>query len=280
MKQIISCSRRTDIPACYYEWLQKSLKEGKVTLNNWVSGENYDVDLNPDHVQSIVLWSKNYRHVIDDPGLLKNYNLYFQFTANGYSKFLEPNVPSFEEAIGQFKILSERYSPKQINWRFDPIILSKEGEIEPTEPIGRARLIMFERFLDELTKLGIRKCTISFAILYDKVARRFQKYGFSPRQLTDQEKYTFVGKMVELAEKRNVQIYSCSDTLLEGVKGVEKGHCIDGGLLTQLFEAKATRSKDGGQRLPCGCSKSKDMGLYTQKCFHKCLYCYANPDME
>ena len=34
VKQIISCSRRTDIPAFYYDWLQEVLKKGEIENRN------------------------------------------------------------------------------------------------------------------------------------------------------------------------------------------------------------------------------------------------------
>lgn len=80
MKNVISCSRRTDIPAFYYGWLQDVLKKESITLPNTYSGKDYTVDLAPENTHSIVLWSKNFRHFLQNPGLLTKYNLYFQFT--------------------------------------------------------------------------------------------------------------------------------------------------------------------------------------------------------
>ena len=50
------------------------------------------VNLSPERVHSICLWSKSFANVLKNPGHLSLYNLYFQFTITGYSKFLEPNV--------------------------------------------------------------------------------------------------------------------------------------------------------------------------------------------
>ena len=278
MKEVISCSRRTDIPSCYYPWLQEVLKRGYVELVNPYNNETYAVDLNEGMVHSIVLWSKNYRNVLQEPGLLAHYNLYFQFTINGYSKFLEPNVPPMAEAIAQAKTLAEKYSSEQINWRFDPIIISQQGEVNPSDPLDQARLDIFDYLCKELSSVDIRRCTISFVDLFEKVKERFGRKGFVMKDMPDNEKIKFAEKLVAIANKYSVKIFSCSSPIIERVEGISKGHCIDGEVLESLFGQRATHAKDAGQRTFCGCTKSKDIGAYDKTCKHGCLYCYARPE--
>ena len=166
MKNIISCSRRTDIPAFHYNWLQNVLKAEEVILNNPYSKAEYRVGLAPSEVQSMVLWSKNFANVIKDPGLLSKYNLYFQFTITGYSKLLEPNVISWNEAVSQVQELSVKYSPEQIMWRFDPIVFCDQ---ETTD-----RLQAFEYLCQNISIYGVKKCTISFMTFYAKVNNRLK----------------------------------------------------------------------------------------------------------
>jgi len=64
---IISCFRRTDIPAFYYPWLQENLKRRFVLVQNPYSEEVFQVGLSLEKIHSIVLWSKNFGHVIGDP---------------------------------------------------------------------------------------------------------------------------------------------------------------------------------------------------------------------
>ena len=52
---IISASRRTDIPACYSEWLFSRLKEGYVLVRNPMNPRQVSrVSLSPDLVDGIV----------------------------------------------------------------------------------------------------------------------------------------------------------------------------------------------------------------------------------
>ena len=56
---IISASRRTDIPAFYMPWFMNRLQAGFVRYPNPFGGQVYTVSLRPDDVHSIVFWSKN-----------------------------------------------------------------------------------------------------------------------------------------------------------------------------------------------------------------------------
>lgn len=276
-KRIISCSRRTDIPAFYYDWLQNTLKNKTIDIQNVMFPEKkYTYDLSPEEVRCIVLWSKNFKNVVDSPGILDNYNLIFNYTITGYSKALEPNVPEYTESIKTIELLLNKYKSEQIRPRFDPIILSTQGEVSPTkDKVGAARLIQFERMCKDLNLLGIDNITYSFLDLYPHVKQRLNNNNFSYLDLNDNLKILFSKRMVEIADKYNIQLYSCSESLLENVDGVKKGHCIDGYLIESLFpeKDKVSKAKDTGQRKACGCCKSIDIGGYL-KCGHNCIYCY------
>jgi DNA repair photolyase len=270
MKDVISCSRRTDIPALYYSWLQERLADKKVTLVNPYSNQPYDVDLSPENIHSIVLWSKNYANVLNDPGMLKDYNLYFQFTINAYPRELEPKTPSIYDIMSQLKLLCVRYNPKQINWRFDPVLFSQYSSWDE-------RLKVFNILAEEASANGVSRCTFSFISIYGKVRESLDAKGIKCEEIPDDKKVEFTKEMVKIATPLNIKLYSCCEVVLEQVEGVNKSHCIDGEILQELFGDKATKAKDQGQRLTCGCTKSKDIGSYTQRCSHRCVYCYANP---
>ncbi|PNT90361.1 DUF1848 domain-containing protein [Clostridium thermosuccinogenes] len=277
MLEIISCSRRTDIPAFYYDWLQECLKNKYVMVKNPYNKSTYMVDLSPGRVHSICLWSKSFANVLKNPGYLSLYSLYFQFTITGYSKFLEPNVIDTNDAVRQMEQLVLKYSPNQINWRFDPIILSIRGENEPTpDNFERARLKVFEALCRDISSFGVNRCTISFLCLYKKVEQRMKESKFTCLIPSQQQQMEFVSQLVEIADKYGVTIYTCTSPIIEGVPGVRKGHCIDGAYLEALFGKRASHAKDAGQRKECGCTRSRDIGAYSgQSCGHGCLYCYA-----
>lgn len=277
-KTIISASRRTDIPAFYYKWLQEALyNEAVIVSNPMFPSKKNTVSLRQDSIHSIVLWSKNFKNVLDNPGLLDNYNLYFQYTITNFSKFLEPYVPDYNETLKTLDGLIKRYRPEQFNIRFDPIIISTKGEKNPTpDNPEQARLNSFEQLCKDLKTLGMDNCriTTSYLSLYGHVAENIAKSGLDITHLDMNGQIEFTKKMVEIADKYNRTIYTCSCPILEKVPGTKKSSCIDGKLLQELFGGKCSIANDSGQRDECGCSKSTEIGGYLP-CGHKCKYCYG-----
>ncbi len=284
VKTIISASRRTDIPAFFYEWLQDTLAKGSVEVPNpMFPNKKYTIDLRPSSVHSIVLWSKDFKNVLRNPMNLNEYNLYFQYTINNYSKFLEPNVPSYKETLNTLDGLLEKYTPEQFNIRFDPVIISTKGEIIPTSDMPeKARLNAFEQLCMDLKGLGMENCrvTTSYLSMYGHVKNKIGKCGLDIIHFDEDKQVSFFTQIVEIAQKYDISIYSCASPILEKVKGINRGHCIDGELLEKLFGGKVKKSKDSGQREACGCTCSREIGIYSRningmKCLHGCKYCYV-----
>lgn len=277
---MISASRRTDIPKFYYDWLQQVLRQGKVELTNpRFKNKKYTVELEPDKVHTLVLWSKDFQNVLQRPGYLENYNLYFHYTMNNYTRALEPGVPSYVDTLQTLEGLLARYRPAQFNIRFDPLVISTAGEKYPTpERPHQARLAVFENLLRDLRTMGMNsgtRITTSYISLYGHVKKRLKAQAeLDISLLQEQAIRNLVQTMAETAQRFGFQLYTCASELLEKVPSVEKGYCIDGQLLESLFGGKVSKAKDQGQREACGCTKSSDIGSYQMKCGHHCVYCY------
>nr|WP_207725162.1 DUF1848 family protein [Anaerocolumna cellulosilytica] len=281
---VISASRRTDIPAFYYTWLLETLEKGSITLPNpRFENKYYEVELQPDKVHSIVLWSKNFKNLQKEPGYLKNYNLYFQYTINQYSNVLEPYVPDYGETLQILDELLKCYKPEQFTIRFDPVIISLHGEKNPTlHRPEQARLLAFERLCRDLKTLGMEKCrvTTSYLDLYGHMKHIINDEAYGIISLTEERQVEFFKEMASISYKYGFSLYSCASLLLERVEGIKQGHCIDGEQLMQFFGGRVKKSKDNGQRKDCGCTHSRDIGIYAKgqggmKCYHGCKYCYV-----
>ena len=93
MKRVISASRRTDLVAFFPEWLS-SVLDAETARIYGPSGHTYSVDLVPQRVHTVVLWSKNFSKLIQNAyhlrDLLQKYDQpYFHFTITGISGHLK-----------------------------------------------------------------------------------------------------------------------------------------------------------------------------------------------
>lgn len=279
MKKVISASRRTDLVAFFPGWLSKVLKEERARVVG-PSRHVYTVDLNPEAVHTIVLWSKNFSNLIEDKeGLrsaLRKYDqLYLHFTITGLGgTFIEKGVPPPSAALSQLDSLIEvTGTPKRISVRFDPVIYWKEDEELKTN------LWFFEKLAPELAARGIDTIRFSLAQWYGKAVRRAAKYGFDYVDSPEEEKRKAARSLSLHAKQWNLRLYACSQDFLSDIAGIHPSSCVDGFLLRRLHpnREEASAKKDKSQRAECRCTESIDIGSYTQSCPHSCLYCYANP---
>jgi hypothetical protein len=69
-------------------------------------------------------------------------------------------------------------------------------------------------------------------------------------------------------------LQSCCCEYLEDIPGIEKAHCVDGNLISELLD-DGTVFYNHPSRPGCGCDESVDIGQYGT-CKAGCVYCYAN----
>ena len=125
----------------------------------------------------------------------------------------------------------------------------------------------------------------------------------------------FAEKLSKLNSKWGYTLATCGEKINLAQFGIEHNHCVDDLLIVRfgykspelmnhlgaeiwqpeifspeppresialdngLFAIIKSNNKDKGQRLFCGCMKSKDIGQYNT-CPHLCEYCYANTSKE
>jgi hypothetical protein len=263
---IVSASRRTDIPAFYSEWFISRIHEGYVLYPLPHSDKLKYLELTPENIDCIVFWSKNYERLMQYLDMLDNrgYEYYFHFTVNNYPEYLEQNIIKVSEAIDQFKRLAEHKSPDHVLWRYDPIITTKDLNIN-------FHLYNFENIAYKL-KDYTRRCYIEFLDIYRKVERNFDRKQIHSLPLSQGQKETLVKGLASIAAQYNMDVFACCDDTLVS-ETVKKAHCIDYELIEKLT-GKKINFNFAPTRNDCGCAKSIDIGEYGS-CLHGCLYCYA-----
>ncbi|TXT66711.1 MAG: hypothetical protein BAJALOKI1v1_260009 [Promethearchaeota archaeon] len=281
--EIISCSRRTDIPAFLMDWVIKKIKQGFVdVVNPFNKKQTSRVSLNPDHVKCICWWSKDYSEWIEyykkNKDLFTQYRgHYFQFTINSPSE-LELGIKiSLDDRLKQLKWLIDEFGAIAVNYRYDPIIIYRKKNDNQI----RANLGKFKYLMQKISDFGLKEIIFSFVTIYSKVKKRMIRRGFIPIQLSLDKKKDILEKLLNICNHYDLEMKACCqpDILELNLPRISQAHCIDAYKIEQITKCPISKKTDTGQRDDCGCYKSKDIGGYYGifKCKHNCSYCYANP---
>ena len=272
MKRIVSVSRRTDIPAFYGDWFMRRLEKGFAGVVNPFGGRKYIVSLEAEDVACFVFWSKNFAPFMENLKIIDSlgYNFYFNYTVTSLPEVFENDVDK-SAAIAALKELSTTYSPRYINWRFDPIVISSVT----------CRDFYIRTFAELASELDgyVERCYISFVTNYSKVKRNFEELerttGIRITDCTEDFKIELANELANIASRHGIRMYSCCGDYLTNDGKVEKAHCIDGGIIESLFFPEGLKYREKPTREECGCTESSDIGAY-DTCPHGCVYCYAN----
>lgn len=276
MRHVISASRRTDVPMHFAAWLADVVRAGAVDVPQPYTGRLRRVSLQPEDIHTVVLWSKDFRPVLQDEGgvrqALKRYDQVFcHLTVTGLGGTrLEPRIAHWQQVIAQLPgLVAFAGDPRRVSVRYDPIIHWYEGHVV------RSNLPLFEPILESVHRAGVRTIRVSFASLYGKVRKRRGCSWYDP---TLEERLEIARKLVRVASSVGMEIHACSQGELHAV-GALPSRCIDGELLSSLHPRglPADTREDPGQRRECGCTVSVDIGSYSMRCPNGCRYCYANP---
>ena len=268
---IISASRRTDIPARFSPWLFNRLKEGYALVQNPMNPRQISrVDLSPEAVDGLVLWTKNPLPMLSDLCRLEPYPYYFQFTLTPYGRDVEPGLPEKPRLLEGFIRLSEEIGRHRVIWRYDPILLAPGYDWE-------FHLRAFEE-MARLLEGYAQRVVISFVDLYAKTRRSTAGLELSPPP-GDGALLDFAGRLADIAGRHGFTPESCAEKIDLLPVGIRHGSCIDKALIEDLIGCRLTASKDKNQRPECGCFESVDIGAYNT-CRNGCRYCYATFNQE
>lgn len=262
---IISASRRTDIPALYPEWFVNRLRAGEVLVPNPYNRKKVkQIFLSPETVDCIVFWTKDpapllpYLREITDMG----YEYYFQVTITDYEEDVEPNTSCTADVMATFLLMSERLGKERMDWRFDPILLTRKYSVS-------YHLEQFEMMCRWLGGAASR-CIISFIDTYKNCP--YQELG-------EKDIFALASGLGKIAMKYQLPLYTCAEEMNLERFGIGHSACIDKAKISSLIGYKLDLRRDTGQRKECRCVESVDIGTY-HTCIHGCKYCYATGSPE
>ena len=248
MMQVISASRKTDLPAFYPDYLSAELDNLKKK-------------------SAMVLWTKDPENIYKHSELSKavqKHNVVALVTITGMGRSpLEPGVPSWEEVIENTrKLINFLGSSEAVRVRFDPLVYFADG---------RSNVELFPIVAQAVVELGVKHIITSFLCFYPQVKRGLIESGISLVDPALDRKLIDLKGMAQAAKELDTSLYSCCSLLTEGVN---KSACISAEWLEGLFHIELDSRKDPSQRKACNCIVSKDIGSYSQTCCG-CAYCYA-----
>ena len=295
---IISASRSTDIPAFYGDWFVSRWENGYIKWTNPFNGQPLYISFK--NTRCVVFWTKNpktfMKHLDWCDKNIPNY--YFQFSLNDYdAEKYEAKVPSVESRIKTFKELSQRLGKKRVVWRYDPLILTKD--IDVNELLRRVENIGNQ--IHEFTE----KLVFSFVdiSIYKKVENNLNKENVQYIEWTEELMEEFAYGVSQINKNWKLKLGTCSEKIDLEKYQITHNRCIDDDLMIDIFShdlqlmdflgveikqadlfsegeiVKTRNLKDKGQREDCGCIMAKDIGAYNT-CPHECNYCYANASKE
>ena len=256
---VLSASRRTDLAACFPDYFIEKLQ-----------------DYPPERVHTIVIWTKNPYAMLSDQRLrstLARYRqLYVHLTITGLGgTVLEPRIPPWQDVVGMLtQLVALTGDARRISWRFDPII-----RVE-VNGAGLSNIDLFSPIIAAVSRIAVPLCRTSWVEPYAKVQRRLSRRGITLRVHLPEERREHARELTRIAGSHGMDINFCA------VADFPRSRCIDAELLSRLHPDRLSCSpaRARGQRPLCGCTQSIDIGWYSQKCPHGCLYCYAEPLIE
>lgn len=266
LKMIISASRRTDIPAFFSEWFFNRINEGSVCVRNPMNIHRVSrISLSPDVVDCIVFWTKNPAPMIPRLSELSRYAYYFQYTLNNYGAETEPHIPPIEDRIASFRELSSRIGKERVIWRYDPIIITPQYDVD-------FHIESIRRIAGQLRGFT-EKCVFSFVDIYP--TKNMKNMGLlQNRPMSGAELEKFLSAIIRIAGENELVLATCAEKIDLEKYGIEHNSCIDGRLIERIIGC-GLKAKSDGQREACRCVKCEEIGSY-DTCPHGCVYCYAN----
>ncbi len=271
-KQIISASRRTDIPAFYGTWFQEKIEQGFCEIANPFNPQQISkISLQPKDVLAFIFWTRNPAPFFKILDFLdkQDFKYGFLFTLNNYPKFLELNNPNLDKALKSFENISLRIGSDKIIWRYDPIIISDKTNFS-------WHLQNFEFLAKRISGLS-NKIIMSFLDMYRKTKNNLKKLGLKINEnIRDvEETKNFLSDLFQIAKKNKLEIQACCEVsqILKN-SGIKSGGCISKEFVENITKEKMEIKRHSKQRKFFRCVQSKDIGSY-ETCRHGCLYCYA-----
>ena len=292
LPQLISASRRGDIPRYYARWFAARRREGFVEYRT-AFGVPGRASLRRADVLCYLFWTRDARPFMQQLQALRGEGTAcaFQFTINGYGRELEPHRPGLSGAIESFLAVSAAVGgPESIQWRYDPIVLSER--YPPAYHVSQ-----FGRLAEHLAG-ATRVVNVSVVEPYLKAIRRMDDPTVRYRAVDSQRHKSVARRHPQLPVARDAPSLLQELSAIASEHGIElrvccnpehtrpgrhpPSQCVGPELYapcgSELLESLA-RLPRAPSRSACRCLKSVDIGM-DNTCLSGCRYCYVTSSLQ
>ncbi|AEF86060.1 conserved hypothetical protein [Treponema primitia ZAS-2] len=290
---IISVSRRCDIPRFQFDWFMERLDTGFVDVPNPFNRKQLRrVSLSPgdeaEDAQVLIFWTRDPRPILERGTELeeRGHRFCVMTTLTTYPALLEPNPPPTEAVIAAMRELSDRFGPKRIIWRYDPVLLSNITDAafhlrnfkalanSLSGAVSRVIISVYDEYAAAKRRLAALEQGGAFRVL-PHYAGEGPGTELLPKLRGELRCMwrTLLARLAETAADAGMTMQSCAEAEDMTNLGIIPGACIDGELIRKLWGIEAA-GKDKNQRPHCRCALSADIGSYGP-CPAGCVYCYA-----
>jgi len=293
---IISASRRTDIPHYFAEWFSERRKAGFAEYRTvFGGGKNgrFRVSLEPKEVIGYLFWTKYAGPFHDELKALRSEGMpyVFQYTITGYGEDIQPDIPDCNEAIDDFlKVAETLPGTAAIQWRYDPILISPKHsadwhrnnfEVIAEQLQGSTRVVnvsFVEPYLKALSKASDWRTIRWRRPDPDRHKTALRKY---PELLTvGGDEDALLADLADIARKRGMELRVCCNQ--EYDERFPKAACCGLEMFIAYGEEMKRRAsflEPGPSRPSCRCLRTVDIGMDTT-CPGGCFYCYVTTSVE
>jgi hypothetical protein len=170
--------------------------------------------------------------------------------------------------MDSFIQLSDHVGLPCIGWRYDPIFLTKQYDLE-------FHIRSFAHMAKRLSG-HVDQCVISFIDLYEKTKRNFPE----AREVRREEREILGREFAAIGQANHIQIRTCCEGTQLTKFGIDAGGCMTKEIMERAIGS--TLDVPPAKKSPreqCGCLLGNDIGMY-HTCSHGCVYCYANHDRQ
>jgi hypothetical protein len=284
-QNIISASRRTDIPRFYARWFTQRRQEGRVKFRNSFGGKG-SVSLQDEDVLGYLFWTRYAKPFRGELRALLDVGLpcIFQYTVTGYDREIEPHTPETGQAVDDFHAISAMLpAPDCIQWRYDPIVINDAQPIDwhfenferITARLQGATRVVNTSFIEPYVK-AIRRMndpTTVFRRIDENRHKTVMKRYPDLVQVDDETAQTLLTSLSDIARKYGMGLRMCANPEWD----FPKSQCCGKELFAPYGEERAKQIESlilGPSRPACRCLKTVDIGM-DNTCLGGCKYCYV-----